>query len=202
VKNQRAIDVSPLPLGEFGPRGTLWWGIALMIMIEVAMLGTLAAAYFYLRLNFAEWPPHGTPLPDLGVPTLTLILLLLSVLPMYMSDVLAKSEDNDWAMMVWLWIGIAMGAVILVVRWIEFQSLHTRWDENAYGSIVWFIIGVHTGHILASTIETLVLALHLRRHPIDRKHRLDVHVDSLYWYFVVASWVFFYALIYWSPRWL
>jgi cytochrome c oxidase subunit III len=202
MNSQAAIDVSALPKGEFGPRATLWWGVALMIMIESAMFGTLAAAYFYLRLNFAEWPPHGTPLPDLGFPTLTLMLLLASVFPIYLTDVYAKSGDNDWAMIVWMWIGIVMGAVILGSRWIEFNSLHTRWDENAYGSIVWFIIGVHTGHVLASTVETLVLAIVLLRHPIDRKHRLDVHVDSVYWYFVVASWMFFYVLIYWSPRWL
>lgn len=197
-----AIDVSALRQREFGARGTMWWGILLMVMVESAMLGCLAAAYFYLRLNFAEWPPHGTPLPDVGIPTLTLLLLIASIIPMYLADHHARAGDDDGTMMFWVWIGIALGVAILTSRWYEFKALHTRWDENAYGSIVWFVIGVHSGHILASTIETLVLAVHLHGKQIDRKDRVDVHVDGVYWYFVVAAWVFFYFVIYWSPRWL
>jgi cytochrome c oxidase subunit 3 len=196
------VDVSKLPAGEFGSRSTIWWGVLLMIMIESAMFGTLGAGYFYLRLNFPNWPPHGTALPDLGVSTLTMVLLALSVVPMYLADKHAKSEQNDRAMLFWVWVGLAMSVVILVSRFFEFQGLHTRWNQNAYGSIVWFIIGVHTGHIIASSLETLVLALHLRGRPIIRKHRIDVHVDGVYWYFVVAAWAVFYVIVYWSPRWI
>jgi cytochrome c oxidase subunit 3 len=199
---QAVLDASFLPSGGFKSRSVVWWGIIAMIAIEGTMFGILAASYFYLRLNFAEWPPHGTAPPDLGVPTITFLMLLISIVPMYIGDRLAISGTDNRAMLLWVWIGIAFSALILAVRCFEFDSLRCRWDDNASGSIVWFIIGVHTGHILASTIETLVLALHLRGKEIDVKHRVDVHVDAVYWYFIVASWSFFYFLIYWSPRWL
>jgi cytochrome c oxidase subunit III len=191
-----------LPESEFGSRSALWWGIVGMVTIESAMFGTLAAAYFYIRLSFAEWPPHGIALPDLGIPTVTLIVLVLSVIPIYIADQLAISGRNNRSMLLWVWIGVFFGCAILTIRWYELDALRCRWDDNAYGSIVWFIIGVHTGHILSSTLETLVLAVHLMGKNIDRKHRTDVHVDSVYWYFVVGSWAAFYVIIYWSPRWL
>jgi cytochrome c oxidase subunit 3 len=201
--NQRSvIDVSQLPPAGFGNRSPLWWGILGMITIESTLFGSLAFAYFYVHLSFAEWPPHGTANPDLGIPTVMLVLLLVSLVPIYLGDKLAISGKNDKWMMFWIWFGVIFGFVIFAVRCFEFGSLNCRWDDNAYGSVVWFIIGVHTSHILASTIETLVLALHLRHKRIDMKHHVDLHVDTVYWYFVVASWVVFYFIIYWSPRWL
>ena len=202
MRPQVTIDASALPSAGFGIRSALWWGILGMITIESAMLGTLAASYFYVRLSFEQWPPLGTPNPDLFVPTVTLILLLLSVIPIHLADRLAVSGRDDRAMMRWVWIGVVSGFVVFAVRCLEFGSLNCRWDDNAYGSVVWFIIGVHTSHILASTIETMVLALHLRRKRIDPKHHVDVHVDTTYWYFVVVSWIAFYFILYWSPRWI
>ncbi len=202
MTSQSVIDVSLLPESEFGSRSVLWWGILSMVAIESAMFGTLGAAYFYIRLSFAEWPPHGIALPDLGIPTLMLAVLLISCIPMYIADHLAISGRDNRAMLFWVWIGIMFGFVLVVIRWYEFNALRVRWDDNAYGSIVWFIIGVHSVHVLSSTLETLVLAVHLRGKNIDRKHRTDVHVDTVYWYFVVASYAAFYFIIYWSPRWL
>jgi cytochrome c oxidase subunit III len=31
------------------------------------------------------------------------------------------------------------------------------------------------------------------------KQRLGVHVDSIVWYFLVASWIPIYITIYWAP---
>jgi cytochrome c oxidase subunit III len=202
MKYQSVIDVSMLPESEFRSKSVLWWGIVSMVTIESAMFGALAAAYFYIRLSFAEWPPSGIAIPDLGIPTLMVVLLLVSCIPMYIADQLAISGRDNRAMLFWVWVGIVFGFVLLVVRWYEFHALRCRWDSNAYGSIVWFIIGMHTVHLLSSTLETLVLAAHIRDKRIDRKHRTDVHVDTVYWYFVVASWAAFYVIIYWSPRWL
>jgi cytochrome c oxidase subunit 3 len=196
------VDASKLPPAGFGKRSPIWWGILGMITIESTMFGILGAAYFYIRLSFMEWPPHGTANPDLFVPTVMVVLLLLSVIPMYLADQLSISGKNNRAMMFWVWVSIAAGCVLIAVRYFEFSALNCRWDDNAYGSIVWFTIGMHTAHLLASTVETLVLALHLRGNRIDIKHRVDVHVDTVYWYFVVAAWVIFYFIIYWSPRWL
>jgi len=37
----------------------------------------------------------------------------------------------------------------IVVRAYEFGTLHCRWDTNAYGSIVWTLLGFHTTHLEA-----------------------------------------------------
>ena len=40
-----------------------------------------------------------------------------------------------------------VGLVLLGLRASEFRTLNVRWDQNAYGSIVWILLGLHTAHL-------------------------------------------------------
>jgi hypothetical protein len=40
-----------------------------------------------------------------------------------------------------------LGIAPLIVRVFEFPAMHIAWDQNAYGSIVWVMLGLHTTHI-------------------------------------------------------
>ena len=76
-----------------------------------------------------------------------------------------------------------------------------RWREyaNAYGSIVWFLLVLHT-HLVIDAIDTAVLAALLYPGPFEGKRFVDVSESALYWYFVVLSWLPIYAVIYIAPR--
>jgi heme/copper-type cytochrome/quinol oxidase subunit 3 len=67
---------------------------------------------------------------------------------------------------------------------------------------VWSILAVHLAHILAATLETLVLAFLMLRGPVDAKLFADVRVNSVYWYFVALSWVALYTIVFLTPRFL
>jgi cytochrome c oxidase subunit I+III len=36
--------------------------------------------------------------------------------------------------------------------------------------------------------------------PLEGKRFVDVSENSMYWWFVVGSWPFIYATVYWVPR--
>jgi heme/copper-type cytochrome/quinol oxidase subunit 3 len=90
--------------------------------------------------------------------------------------------------------------VLLIVRALEFNSLNTRWDNDAYGSIVWLTIGFHTTLLLVDFLESFFIGLIFWIGPIEEKHFVDADDDAYYWYFMVASWVPLYFLLYLSPR--
>jgi len=93
-----------------------------------------------------------------------------------------------------------LGIVAVAIRGWEFTQLNVRWDANAYGSITWFVLGLHATHLLTDLGDTVVLAvLMFTRHVTERRFS-DVSDNAFYWYFVVASWVPLYALLYWVPR--
>jgi heme/copper-type cytochrome/quinol oxidase subunit 3 len=72
------------------------------------------------------------------------------------------------------------------------------WDTYVYGSLVWFLLGLHTTHLLTDAGDTVVLAaLMFTRHARRGKRFSDVSDNAFYWHFVVASWLPIYLLLYW-----
>jgi heme/copper-type cytochrome/quinol oxidase subunit 3 len=88
----------------------------------------------------------------------------------------------------------------LVVRVYEFGTLHCRWDTNAYGSIVWTVLGFHTTHLVTDAIDTVVLTVLMCIGPVSGRRFVDVEENSFYWYFVVGVWLPLYAVVYFAPR--
>ncbi len=199
------IDVSELPGVVLGERAVLWWGVMLMLVIESTMFAMLLATYLYLRNDSEAWPPLGTAPPDQLPAALTTIVLLVSAIPQWLADRLARqpaSPSRDRGIRLMLVASTVLAFAVLVPRAFEFPALQCRWDSHAYGSIVWTIIGMHTFHVLTSAIETAVLTVYTLRRPLDPKHLLDLDVNSLYWYFVTAWWLPAYALVYAGPSFL
>jgi heme/copper-type cytochrome/quinol oxidase subunit 3 len=87
------------------------------------------------------------------------------------------------------------------MRAMEMHRLTFRWDSHAYGSIYWSLLGLHTSHVIASTVESIVLVALIARGYFHDEQRLGLRTDGLYWYFVVAAWIPLYAILFLFPRW-
>jgi heme/copper-type cytochrome/quinol oxidase subunit 3 len=95
-----------------------------------------------------------------------------------------------------------LGVIPLIIRAYEFPALKVKWDANAYGSVVWAMLGLHTTHLITDLIETLVLtALMFTRHGDTARRYGDIEDNAMYWNFVVAAWIPIYLCIYAVPRW-
>lgn len=200
MKRRPVADVAVLSDHAFSHHAPIWWGNLLMIFIEGAAFAMLAASYFYIRRNFDAWPPPRTMLPDLGVSSLNLLLLLVSAAPFWNAARLARRHESPGVVGVWLMIGVAFGLAAIVLRGFEFAALHTRYDSNAYGSITWTILFVHLMHLVAGTIETFLIGLVMFVGPVEKKHYTDATVMAVYWYFIVISWVALYGIVFVAPR--
>ena len=199
---RRSLDVSALPSIAFGPRAPLWWGVVGLIAIEGTALAMLIAAYLYVRRNVVEWPPAGTSLPALGLASGELLVLVVSLLPMILVDRAARREEY-LPVTLGLGVGTAFGLASLALRALQFaNALGTRWDADVYGSIVWFLLGMQAMHVITSTVENALLLAVLVIGPVERKDYVDAHVNALFWYFAVGTWIAVYALVYLAPRWL
>jgi len=194
-----ALDVSALPAHDFGHRTPLWWGVVLMLTIETAALAMTAVAFVYLRQNVPAWPPAGTPPPGLIAATTNTALLLLSLLPMRVVESAARGFRRA-ALVVSLGVMTALGVGSCVLRGFELAALNCRWDDHAYGSAVWLLVGMHAAHLLGATIENLLLTAVVAR-AAEPKHYVDADSNAFYWYFIVGAWVPVYLLVYLWPHW-
>jgi heme/copper-type cytochrome/quinol oxidase subunit 3 len=194
------LDVAPLPKFAFGHKGLIWWGTVGFMVIEGSMFVMVIIVYFYLRLKVANWPPS-LPNPNVGLATANLLIVLASCLPNALAKRAAEAFDLRKTRF-WLVVLTLIGAVTLVIRAFEYTQLNCRWDDNAYGSIVWVLISLHTIHVATDVVDSAVLAALLFIGPVTEKRYVDASENSLYWYFIVAWWIPIYLTIFWMPRWL
>ncbi len=194
-----AIDVAALPPGAFGYRSLMWWGTIGMCLIEGTVFVLAISAYFFYADRTPYWPPHGDPLPLLRWGTLNTVILLASGIPNELTRRAAERVDLQ-AVRLWLVICIVFAVAFNAIRALEFVGLGLRWDRDAYGSIVWLLLGLHTAHVVTDLLDTLVLAVLMFIGPVEEKRFVDVAENSAYWYFVVGSWLPIYGVIYWAPR--
>jgi heme/copper-type cytochrome/quinol oxidase subunit 3 len=198
MKQRPVIDVSELPSVVFGSRAPIWWGVVGLVTIEAMAFALLAAAYFYLRGGELEWPPPGVVNPPLALTTTALAVLLASSVCMHEASKTAKRAELGRTLR-WLIATAGLGYVFLVLRGFELASMSYEWRSHAYGSVVWVIVGIHTIHILTSTVEKTVFVVLFIRGPVEDKHLTDVTVNEIYWHFVSFSWLVFYVILYLEP---
>jgi heme/copper-type cytochrome/quinol oxidase subunit 3 len=194
------LDVSALPRSMFGHQGSIWWGTAGFMVIEGSMFVIVLIVYFYLRLKVSDWPPS-LPNPSLGYGTANLIVVLVSTIPAAIAK--KKAEQFDLrGVRLWLGLLTLFGVVNVLLRVGEYFSLNCRWDDNAYGSIVWVLLSLHTMHVATDVVESGVLLALAFMGPNTKKRFVDYSENSLYWYFIVSWWIPIYLTIYFVPRWL
>jgi cytochrome c oxidase subunit 3 len=182
-----------------GAASVTWWGTLAFMLIEGTGFALAIAVYLYLMSVAAIWPLDA-PLPDLLPGTIVTLILLASLLPNYMVARWAERQDLAKVKLGMIVMSI-LGIVPLVVRMFEFPAMNVSWDSNAYGSIVWTLLGLHTTHIITDLVDTLVLgALMFTRHGDNPRRFGDVQDNAMYWNFVVIAWLPIYGCIYWIPR--
>jgi cytochrome c oxidase subunit III len=192
------VDVSELPTTAFGSRDVVWWGTMGFVVIEGFSLALCIMATLYLRRNFPSWPPLRTPRPDLLIPTINTILLLALIIPMMLVDRAARVQDLRRVQR-GLLAATVLSLIITVLRGFEFAALNTRWDSNAYGSIQWATLGFHATLIVGDLLESATLCALMFVAEVKPKHFVDASNNAAYTYFLAASWLPLYVVIFLWP---
>jgi heme/copper-type cytochrome/quinol oxidase subunit 3 len=199
MSQSRTLDVSALPPGAFGSRSLTFWGTLGIVLIEGMAFALAIGAYFYLVTRSAAWPPHGAAPPDLRWGTLNTVVLLVSLIPNELARRAAEQIDLR-RVRVWMVVALVFAAGFNLIRIYEFAHLNVTWDRDAYGSIVWLMLGLHTTHIVTDFLDSIVLAVLMFIGPVEEHRFVDVEENAVYWYFVVLAWLPIYGVIYWAPR--
>ena len=192
-------NVARLPTVTFGPRSLMWWGTLGFMVIEGWTLALLVVSYLYLRQNYETWPPLRTPHPSLLIPTINLVLMFVSLVPMYLAAAAAKKLDEPGVKR-WLVISSIVATPIAVLRWWELWAINVRWDTNAYGSAAWVIVGFHTSLLLLDVVDTWGLTLFYFLKQLPLRAFSDTTDNTFYWYFTIGIWIPIYFIVYVGPR--
>lgn len=200
IKPRFTDDVAELPAFAFGPSSLTWWGTIGFMVIEGGFFMLAFAAYFFLMGHEQGWPPEGRQPADLIAGTLFTIVIIASEVVNTMVKKAARSGDVP-AIRRLMPIMVAVGVVLLVIRGFEFNSLNCRWTDDAYSSIIWALLFLHTTHLITDWGDTAVLnALMYTPVAYEGRRLVDVDENCMYWRYVWLMWIPIYVLIYWVPR--
>ena len=194
----RILDVSQLPSFGFGQRSLMWWGTLGLVAIEGTVFALAIMTYFYIRTLGDEWP-MGAPAPSLLWGTLNLVVVLLSAIPNHWAKGAAERYDLGRTR-AGLLACLVFELATIALRFLEFSALNVSWNTNAYGSIVWTLLGLHTLHLVTDFVDSAVLYALVLREPVEGKAYVDVTENAIYWDFVVLAWIPIYIVIYWGAR--
>lgn len=193
-------DLTALPTHGFNIRSLTWWGVIGFMVIEGTAFALTIATYFFLMSHEQSWAPEPLRPPDLIAGTLFTLVILLSEFPNTAIKKAAETYDVATVRRL-LPLMVGVGPLLFVIRGFEFNSLNVLWYDNAYGSVLWALLILHTTHIGTDWVDTVVLWLLMRTaHGEEPRRLVDTDENSLYWRFVWLSWLPIYVLIYWIPR--
>ena len=199
MKQSVILDFTKLPPHGLGTASLTWWGTLAFMLIEGTGFALSIVVYLYLMSLAQQWPLNAPP-PDLLPGMVLTALLIASLFPNILIARWAR-QQNLVKVRIGLIIMSVLGVAPLIIRILEFPAMHISWDQNAYGSIVWVMLGLHTTHIITDLIDTLVLmCLMFSRHGDNPRRYGDVSDNAMYWNFVVATWLPMYICLYWVPR--
>ncbi|HET6830784.1 MAG TPA: cytochrome c oxidase subunit 3 [Solirubrobacterales bacterium] len=179
-----------------------WWGMALLIATEAALFASLIAAYYYLRwFSDAGWPPSGVD-PKLLRPILFTAALVLSSGTMAIAQVGIRRGRQGL---------LKLGLVLTMLLALTFIGLQA-WDlaektnefvpqTDAYGSIVYTLIGAHAAHVVAGTLILAWVGMRALRGAYTAAGHVGISVAALYWHFVVALAVIVFVVVVLTPYW-
>ena len=191
-------DVSALPRTVFGHRALMWWGTLGFIMIEGTTLVICAVSYFYLSRNYATWPPEHIYRPDLVIPTIQAILMLLSNIPMRAVDRASARMDLKKVRR-----GMVICSILIVImsilRLFEFRALNVRWDTTAYGSAAWATLTAHGTLLILEMAETIAMTVLVFGKDVEERDLSGVSDNALYWYFLTGIWIPLYVVVFLTP---
>jgi|GraSoiStandDraft_4_1057263.scaffolds.fasta_scaffold277051_2 heme/copper-type cytochrome/quinol oxidase subunit 3 len=171
-------------------------GMVLLVASEAvffaAFLGIYAVSYTGARV----WPPAGIATPSIAVPTIGVVVLLVSGAAMARAMRHAlRREYRRAGTLRWLAVALISAVAFGVLLVIGYSDLPFSVGQGIYESLFYMIIGLEIAHVVGGavllgvvTVRTWTGELALRRDPIQ--------AAAIYWYFVVVLGIVVYAVLY------
>ena len=164
-----------------------WWGVAVLVATEAALLTCMIASYFYLRSKSLHWPPPGIEEPKVLLPALLTTGLVASSVPMamaYRAGAVGRVSAARWLLVA----ALAVQGAYLGIQVHEFladvDKVHAT--STSYGSIYLTLLGSHHAHVAIGILLSLGLLTRLAT-GMTHYRLVGLRAIALYWHFVNAT---------------
>ena len=173
-------------------------GMVFFIASEIMLFSGLFAAYFFVRIQAAAWPPAGVHEIDIvlgGI--LTAILLSSGVFAHY--GVVSARQGKPVNLTVMLAIAMVLGTVFIIGQcweWLSLMDEGLTAKSDVYGGTFFLLTGFHGAHVIAGLLLLAVAFGRSLLRDFTPTRFVIVETSVLYWHFVDVVWVGLYVILY------
>ena len=173
--------------------------VAVFIISEVIIFGTIFAAFWLGRIDHADsW---GEMIPEALDPSfallLTVILWASSASIFYAEKSFTEGKRNGALSLLAVTFGLGLAFVVLHVNeWQHLMAGGFDLGANIYATTFYALTGVHTAHVIVGLASHLVLLGLIGRNLIAVERVTLFKGTSLYWHFVDIMWLLVAANVY------
>lgn len=201
-----APPTSLMAPGDLGRLGKINQGKFLMwVFLASDMMGfaSMIAAFFYLRIQTAEWPVS-SDLLNITLTGVNTVFLLSSSFTMAWA-VGAARRDDARGVMRWLLITIALGGLFLAIQIYEYVEIvgvfsaafdGRPFSGHIFASTFFMLTGFHALHVLVGLVYLTCLVFPAARGGYTAKNHAVLDIAALFWHFVDWVWVAIFTSVY------
>lgn len=195
----RILSANDLPRDVSDTRAAGWWGMLLGILSQAAILVSIVVAYAYLGSGENPWPPEEIGQPALLWATVGTVVLLASAAPMAWA--IQGIQGNDQGR---LKLGLAasfvLGLAFLGIAYYEYIRQEFDLKTTAYASSFLTLLAFQGVQVGAALVMSALVQLWAWLGYYDERRHLAVRNLALEWYYIVASWIVVFVVLYVSPH--
>lgn len=152
-----------------------------MTLVSFSMLfATLFLGYISYRLTSEIWPPVGMKRLNLGLPTISTVLILLSSFAYLLFENSGKKKK-------WLSLTFVLGLAFMATQFVFWRDLKLSGiyvDTTIFASMVYAFTWIHAAHVVAGLLGLLFLIMRFEK----KRETLWVKNIGQFWHFLGITW--------------
>lgn len=177
-------------------------GFFLFIITEVFFFIGCFWAYLHSALVPAIqigsiWPPIGIEsVNPYMLPLLNTILLLSSGISVTYAHHYLIGRNRNYSIIGFI-ITIIFSIIFIYCQYIEYSNSTFSINDSVYGTVFYFITGLHGTHVIIGTIMLIISVYRVYTYQVTNNVHVGIETSIIYWHFVDLVWVIVFILVYW-----
>lgn len=172
-------------------------GFWVYLMTDCILFASLFATYVVLR-DATAGGPSGADIFEMPMILVSTIILLVSSLTSGIA-LLALKARKARQVLIALALTFVLGVAFLGIELAEFTKLISEghsWQQSAFLSAFFVLVGTHGLHILVGLIWATTLMVLLARKGITARSERQLTLFGLFWHFLDLVWIFVFTVVY------
>ncbi len=166
-----------------------------MIMVSFSMVfATLMLGYFSYRFTSDVWPPMGMQRVDLGIPTASTVLILLSSMTYFLAEG-SFVQNNLKKFNLFYLVTVLLGVVFMAIQswlWFSLKKNGLFVESGIFASMIYGFTWIHAAHVVGGILALACLVPTVTGKRDTNSSSLWVKNVGIYWHFLGIVWVIMY----------